>query len=266
MSNDKGAKPGADWLSAPAGTTTSTTSASSGSTASDPVTGDIDTQGSSSAARSGEPDDSTALTPAVTDTTSSAGGNGSGSKYKSSFTNSLSTGGLSTGDVPTGGLYPGGETTSPAYAAPADPGPATSIGLGSAATSTGIRPVKAGKRAGARGPRRAKLQIRHIDPWSTLKLSLVLAVAFFFVWMIAVAVLYGVLSAMGVFESIDGLFAELGTDAGRIVTPKLVFGGAALIGAINIVLFTALATIGAYIYNLCADLAGGLEITLAERR
>ena len=36
--------------------------------------------------------------------------------------------------------------------------------------------------------------------------------------------------------------------------------------AINIVLFTALATIGSYIYNLCADLVGGLEITLAERR
>ena len=182
-----------------------------------------------------------------------------GSKYKSSFTKSLA------GQGGSGSLYPSTETAPAGDASPAldvepTPGPATSVGLGSAATTTSQRVRRAS------GQRRAKLQIRHIDPWSTLKLTLVLAVAFFFVWMIAVAILYGVLSTMGVFESIDSMFAELGGDGGKIVTPKLVFGGAALIGAINIVLFTALATIGAYIYNLCADLAGGLEITLAERR
>lgn len=179
-----------------------------------------------------------------------------GSKYKSSFTKNLASGG--------GSLYPTGSVPavgggSPALAADPSPGPATSVGLGSASTTTN-------RARRTSGPRRAKLQLRHIDPWSTLKLSLVLAVAFFFVWMIAVAILYGVLSTMGVFESIDSMFAELGGEMGTIVTPKIVFGGAALIGAINIVLFTALATIGAYIYNLCADLAGGLEITLAERR
>lgn len=183
---------------------------------------------------------------------------GAGSKYKSSFTKSLAEGGGSGSLYPTTGST---RTASPALDVELTPGPATSVGLGSAATSTTNRPRK-----GASGPRRAKLQIRHIDPWSTLKLSLVLAVAFFFVWMIAVAILYGVLSTMGVFQSIDSLFAELGGESENIVTPRIVFGGAALIGAINIVLFTALATIGAYIYNLCADLAGGLEITLAERR
>jgi len=31
------------------------------------------------------------------------------------------------------------------------------------------------------------------------------------------------------------------------------------------VLFTALATLGAFIYNVCADLVGGIELTSAER-
>ena len=200
-----------------------------------------------------------------------------GSKYKSSFTKSLAEQGslYPTGSASgrpespgaTSGRRPGG---SPALDEPAGPGPATSLGLGSATTTSaraaGVTPVTSIRRRPAAGPRRAKLQIRHIDPWSTLKLSLVLAVAFFFVWMVAVGILYGVLSAMGVFSSIDSTFSEFGGSGGSVVTPKLVFGGAALIGAINIVLFTALATIGAYVYNLCADLAGGLEITLAERR
>ena len=44
----------------------------------------------------------------------------------------------------------------------------------------------------------AAMQIRRIDPWSALKVSLVLSVALFFVWMIAVAFLYLVLGGMGV--------------------------------------------------------------------
>jgi hypothetical protein len=48
------------------------------------------------------------------------------------------------------------------------------------------------------------------------------------------------------------------------VTAGVVFGGAAIIGAVNIVLFVALTTVGSVIYNLCADLVGGIEITLSE--
>lgn len=230
MSSDKDA--GDDWLSVPVGSSARGTVSESTASSTGPTSAstEIPTHGP--------------ISESITT---------SGSKYKSSFTNSLAG---------SGSLYPSiGSTVVSPSDAPADPGPATSVGLGSAATGTQARIRRA-----AAGPRRAKLQIRHIDPWSTLKLSLVLAVAFFFVWMVAVGILYGVLSAMGVFESIDSMFSELGGSSGNIITPKVVFGGAALIGAINIVLFTALATIGAYIYNLCADLAGGLEITLAERR
>ena len=49
------------------------------------------------------------------------------------------------------------------------------------------------------------------------------------------------------------------------LTPGIVFGGAAVIGLINIVLLTALCTVGAIVYNLCSDLVGGLEVTLSER-
>ena len=38
-----------------------------------------------------------------------------------------------------------------------------------------------------------------------------------------------------------------------------------LIGLVNIVLLTAMATIAAFIYNLTTDLIGGIEVTLADR-
>ena len=125
-------------------------------------------------------------------------------------------------------------------------------------------------REGGRGPRRARLQLRHIDTWSALKISLVLSIALFFIWMVAVGVLYGVLNALGVFETLNDLFGQVGSVSGNeatgdVITPGVVFGGAAIIGAINIVLLTALCTVGTFIYNLCSDLVGGLEITLSER-
>ncbi|MCZ2822977.1 MULTISPECIES: DUF3566 domain-containing protein [unclassified Modestobacter] len=113
--------------------------------------------------------------------------------------------------------------------------------------------------------------MRHIDTWSALKISLVLSIALFFVWMVAVGILYGVLGGLGVFDTVNDLIGQLATTTeatdggGEVITAGVVFGGAAVIGAINIVLLTALCTVGTFVYNLCSDLVGGLEVTLAER-
>jgi hypothetical protein len=133
------------------------------------------------------------------------------------------------------------------------------------------RPAPTALRRPGRGPRRASLQIKRFDPWSVLKLSLVLGVAMFFVWLVAVGVLYTVLDGMGVWAKLNGTYSSLvgGEGAAAPTTPLIsagrVFGIAAILGAINIVLISALATVSAFIYNVSADLAGGLEVTLSER-
>jgi Transmembrane domain of unknown function (DUF3566) len=119
-----------------------------------------------------------------------------------------------------------------------------------------------------RGPVRASMQIRRVDPWSTLKVSLVLSVALFFVWMIAVAFLYLVLGGMGVWSKLNSNVGDLLNNTGGsadLVSSGTIFGGAVLIGLVNIVLLTAAATLGAFIYNLSTDLIGGVEVTLADR-
>jgi Transmembrane domain of unknown function (DUF3566) len=120
----------------------------------------------------------------------------------------------------------------------------------------------------APGPLRASMQIRRVDPWSTLKVSAVLSVALFFVWMIAVAFLYLVLGGMGVWSKLNSNVGDLLNNSGggaELVSSGTIFGGATLIGLVNIVLLTASATIGAFIYNLTTDLIGGVEVTLADR-
>jgi hypothetical protein len=120
-----------------------------------------------------------------------------------------------------------------------------------------------------RGPVRASMQVRRIDPWSTLKVSLLLSVALFFVWMIAVAFLYLVLGGMGVWSKLNSNVGDLlnntSGSSGELVSSGTIFGGAVLIGLVNIVLLTAMATIAAFVYNLATDLIGGIEVTLADR-
>jgi Transmembrane domain of unknown function (DUF3566) len=122
-------------------------------------------------------------------------------------------------------------------------------------------------RRGARQPRRARLTLSHINVYSVFKFSCVLAIALFFVWLIMIGVLYGVLDVAGVFDKVNETVHTISGDGktGDVVTGSLVFGGAIIIGAVNIVLFIAMSTIGAMVYNLCADLVGGAEVTLSER-
>ncbi|MGB3482762.1 MAG: DUF3566 domain-containing protein [Mycobacterium sp.] len=128
--------------------------------------------------------------------------------------------------------------------------------------------VQAASRA-KNGPVRASMQIRRIDPWSALKVSLLLSVALFFVWMIAVAILYLVLGGMGVWTKLNSNVGDLLTSTsgsgGELISSGTIFGGALLIGLLNIVLLSAIATVGAFIYNLITDIVGGVEVTLADR-
>ncbi|UVO11721.1 DUF3566 domain-containing protein [Mycobacterium sp. SVM_VP21] len=121
--------------------------------------------------------------------------------------------------------------------------------------------------AGTRGPLRASMQIRRIDPWSALKVSLLLSTALFFVWMMAVAVLYVALGAMGVWSKLNSNVGDLLTNnsAAELVSAGSIFGGAALIGLVNVVVLTAMSTLGVVIYNLSTDVVGGVEVTLADR-
>ncbi|CAN5459954.1 hypothetical protein BH10ACT8_BH10ACT8_24160 [soil metagenome] len=148
-----------------------------------------------------------------------------------------------------------GTATPPPTSASAGRNPAAKASRGRAARST------------SRQPRKARLTLSHINVYSVFKFSCVLAIALFFVWLIMVGVLYGLLDVAGVLTQVNDAVARIsgGSNTKPVVTGSIVFGGAIIIGAVYIVLFIAMSTIGSMVYNLCADLVGGVEVTLSER-
>ena len=129
---------------------------------------------------------------------------------------------------------------------------------------------RAAKAAGHR-PRRARLRLTRIDPWSVMKTSFLLSVAFGIVTVVAVFIVWSVLGAAGVWDSINNMVHDVigGEDTTNFEVENYlglsrVLGFTMLISVIDVVLITAIATLGAFLYNMAAALLGGIEVTLAE--
>ncbi len=141
-------------------------------------------------------------------------------------------------------------------------------------TSTAVIPVvrdgPAQQSTAGLTTRQASLKIIRVDPWSVSKVVFALTVAMMIVAVVAVTILWIVLSFAGVWDQINSsVTTVLSDDSGSFdITHYLGFGrivGLTLIlSAINVVITTAVATIGAYLYNLAAQLVGGFDVTLAE--
>jgi len=131
---------------------------------------------------------------------------------------------------------------------------------------TGSAPSK----AKARSTRKARLRLTHLDPWSVMKTSFLLSIAFGIVTVIAVAVVWGVLGAAGVWDSVNRTVTDLlgnnqsGFDIRDYIGTSRVVGFAMIVAVVDVVLITAISTLCAFLYNLAAALLGGLEVTLAE--
>jgi hypothetical protein len=139
-------------------------------------------------------------------------------------------------------------------------------------SSGGQRPAPAGFPAqGSPSSRKAQLAIARIEPWSVMKFSFMISLVGWVILFVAVALMYFVLQKIGVFTSIEhtvGLVTASktrnGANAASWFSASRVLGYTMLIGAVNVILITALSTVGAVLYNLVTMLAGGIEITLKE--
>ena len=164
-------------------------------------------------------------------------------------------------------------TPSSSSASPGKAEAAKAAAAGKAAAAEGPVTMRNAPRKGQskRSARQAHLTIARVEPWSVMKFSFVVSLVAFVILFVAVSVLYGVLSGLGVFDSLQRVVASVtssqtsaGVNAKAWFSASKVLGYTALLGSLNIVLITAMSTIGSVVYNLTSRLVGGVEVTLRE--
>ena len=157
----------------------------------------------------------------------------------------------------------------PSATAPVLPPPVPQQEQAQPAPRQRTRPTRAAK--AKRPPRRARLRLTRIDPWSVMKTAFLLSIALGVVTIVSVLMVWSVLGAAGVWDSINTTVRDIVGDQSdtpftiqNYLGTDRVIGFTMLVAVIDVVLMTAIATLAAFLYNMAAALLGGIEITLAE--
>jgi len=123
-----------------------------------------------------------------------------------------------------------------------------------------------------KGVRRIKLQLRYVSPLSVAKISFFISLAAGVALVIMVWILWHALDDKTVFTEINNMIVDLAgapkakeLDLLSYVELGRVMSGTMMIAAIDVVIWTLLATLGAVIYNLLSALIGGVHVTLQEK-
>jgi hypothetical protein len=114
--------------------------------------------------------------------------------------------------------------------------------------------------------RLARVVIRKVGPWSIFKLSVIFYFCIMLVVLGALTILYLVLGAIGALDSVTRLIRDLFADQGFKIQGGWLFSRGFLIGLAMVLLWSLINVFVAFLYNLIADIVGGVEVTLAEKR
>jgi len=119
-----------------------------------------------------------------------------------------------------------------------------------------------------KGPRRVRLTVSRIDPWSVMKLAFLLALAAGIMAVVATALFWLVIDHLHVFSTLQDFINEAVGSATVNVTQYFEFGRivalSTLISVVNVVIMTILAAIMAILYNITSALVGGIRVTLID--
>lgn len=157
--------------------------------------------------------------------------------------------------------------------------PASVAGGGEGSTSgrdgAGVERSSAGSTAKSstlRRTRKARLRLSRLDPWSVMKTAFLFSIAAGIMLVVAVYVVWTVIGESSLFDSINEIVKSVVSTPGdttpfliqEYVNTQKVMGVTALLACVDVIIFTALATLASFLYNLAATMLGGLEVTLAE--
>ena len=110
--------------------------------------------------------------------------------------------------------------------------------------------------------RRVRRIIRRIDPWTVLKVSVVFNAIMALIFVLGTWVTWSLALRRGIPDRVVDIFESLTLTI--TIEGELYFRIVVLLAIIGAILATAFMTLGALLYNLIADLVGGVEIAVLE--
>ncbi|KAB5608551.1 DUF3566 domain-containing protein [Bifidobacterium jacchi] len=152
---------------------------------------------------------------------------------------------------------------------------AQSTGLGGASSSevpptvSSSRSSRPARRGGVPRARRMNLSITHVQVWSVAKVAFMLSIAGAIIQIVAAALVWVLLDAVGVFGQLTNLMSSVNLDSSafnlsNVLSLSTVLSAVTILSIIGVVLVTLLAVIGALLYNVVSSLVGGLHVTLGD--
>lgn len=114
---------------------------------------------------------------------------------------------------------------------------------------------------------RVRRIIRKIDPWTVLKVTFVLNFIVALTMVLGFSILWVLLVNAGVPQGLEDIarrLALLDADASLVGNIEPLFSSVVFLATVYLLTQTALATIGAFFYNLVSDLVGGIEVVVLE--
>ena len=114
--------------------------------------------------------------------------------------------------------------------------------------------------------RRYHQTVRRVDVWSVLKVSVCFYMCALVVMLAAGIIVWTVADSVGAITSVENFISELLDDKkGQFhFLASEILRAATLLGLVIVCLMTIFTVLAAALYNLFADLVGGVEITVVE--
>lgn len=105
--------------------------------------------------------------------------------------------------------------------------------------------------------------LKRIDPWSVMKFASIVSVVLFFILTLTVAFIWFVLTSFDLVNRGCDVALDVGFSSCN-VTASVVFRASALVAGLIAVVHAAVLVFAAFLFNLIAELAGGIGISLID--
>lgn len=109
---------------------------------------------------------------------------------------------------------------------------------------------------------RRRVTVRHLEPFSVLKLSVIFYFTVLLLVMLALTILWAALNNFGIVDIVLGALesVSLSVEVRADSIARAIF----LLGLLGVVVMSGVNVFLCFLYNLVSDLIGGLRMTLAE--